>query len=107
MYVKSRRELSAEPFPVLSSARVSDPAVRATEGLRISAPYSARVSDPAVCATEGLRIAPTQVSITIDPPNPSARIPSKEVPHVIPIAAKKLNQPGRMHVPTASRRPVE
>ena len=49
---------------------------------------------------------PTQVSITIDPPNPPARMPSKEVPHVIRIASQKIHQPGRMQGPTTGRRPI-
>ena len=29
------------------------------------------------------------------------------MPHVVAIAAEKLDQPGRMHIPAAGRRPVE
>jgi hypothetical protein len=45
--------------------------------------------------------------ITFDPPHTPARIPSRELPIFAPIASQKINQSGRMPVPTTNRRPVE
>ncbi len=56
------RAVSARPK--VPSARIYDPAVRPTEGLRIPAPCSARVSDPAVRPTEGLRIPAVRLAAT-------------------------------------------
>jgi len=50
-------------------------------------------------------VGPTLLSACLA--NPPARIPSIEVPHVIPITSQKINQPGGMHVAATGRRSIK